>query len=316
MNCSFLIYICLITIFLLLLAKLFPLYILIFLGFLAGRVLQAKRETVAKLLLYIIVPAVNFYGAATVPLSGAVLTLPLVFWAVCVTTCVLAYAVARLLWRDTTKNILAYACGTGNNGYFGIPLVIMLFSQSAFGIAVVAGMGFLLYEVTLGFFIVARGNLTVSESLRKLFSLPILYAFVAGLAWNAAGFSMSPPLEDLLLSFRGAFTVLGMMLIGMGFSSLKHLFVDVRFLAVAFFFKFVLWPLTVLSIVAADRMFFHLFGAAVHDVMIVLSIVPLAANTVIFATELKVHPEKAASAVFLSTLFALIYIPILSAFFL
>ena len=304
------------SIFLLLLGKLFPLYALIVLGFLAGRLLDVKREMVARLLLYIIVPAVSFYGAATVPLNGAVLSLPFVFGAVCITMCALSYALARMMWKDTTKNILAYACGTGNNGYFGIPLVIMLFSDSAFGIAVVAGMGFLLYEVTLGFFIVAKGNFTFAQSVRKLLTLPILYAFLIGLAWNALHIPMPAPLNELLLHFRGAFTILGMMIIGMGFSSLKTLFVDVRFLLVSFFFKFILWPLAILSIVAADRMFFHLYGDTVHSVMVVLSMVPLAANTVIFATELKVHPEKAASAVFLSTLFALIYIPILSALFL
>jgi len=40
------------------------------------------------------------------------------------------------------------------------------------------------------------------------------------------------------------------------------------------------------------------------------SIFPIAANKVAFATELKVHPEKAALTVFLSTLFALFYIPL------
>ncbi len=304
------------SIFLLLLGKLFPLYVLIFLGFLAGRFLQTKREVVARLLLYIIVPAVSFYGAATVPLNGAILSLPFVFGAVCITMCTLSYLLSRMLWKDTTKNILAYACGTGNNGYFGIPLVLMLFSDSAFGIAVVAGMGFLLYEVTLGFFIVAKGNLTFAQSFRKLLSLPILYAFILGLLWNTLHLAMPKPMEELLLNFRGAFTILGMMIIGMGFSSLKHLFVDVRFLVVSFFFKFFLWPLAIFTIVALDRSVFHLYGDAVHDVMIVLSIVPLAANTVIFATELKVHPEKAASAVFLSTLFALFYIPIIATFFL
>jgi malate permease and related proteins len=46
-----------------------------------------------------------------------------------------------------------------------------------------------------------------------------------------------------------------------------------------------------------------------------MAIVPLAANTVALATELKVHPERAAIAVLLSTLFALFYIPFMAYIF-
>ena len=51
-------------------------------------------------------------------------------------------------------------------------------------------------------------------------------------------------------------------------------------------------------------------------VLLVASITPLAANTVVFATELKTHPKKASFAVFLSTIFALLYIPVFVALFL
>ncbi len=45
-----------------------------------------------------------------------------------------------------------------------------------------------------------------------------------------------------------------------------------------------------------------------------MSIVPLAANTVAIATELKTYPEKASVAVLMSTLFALFFIPLVVSF--
>lgn len=48
--------------------------------------------------------------------------------------------------------------------------------------------------------------------------------------------------------------------------------------------------------------------------MILLAIVLLAANSVAFATELNAKLAKAAVAVFLSTVFALFFIPICSIF--
>ena len=297
-------------VFLLLLAKLVPLYALVALGFFAGRVLGVGREPVAKLLIYVIVPAVTFYGVATVELDAAVLSLPLVFYAVCTCMGLLAFAFTRTMWKDSSAHILAYTCGTGNNGYFGYPLVLALFGEQAFALAVVAGIGFLLYECTTGLLLLSRGSPEAGSGWKRILRFPMPYAFLLGLAWNVLHLPLPQPALDLLLAFRGAFTVLGMMLVGLGLAGVKRLFVDRRFLTVAFVFKFLLWPLLVLGFIAMDRGFLHLYGEQVHQVMTALAIVPLAANTVAWATELKMHPEKAASAVFLSTAFALLYIPL------
>jgi predicted permease len=48
--------------------------------------------------------------------------------------------------------------------------------------------------------------------------------------------------------------------------------------------------------------------------LFLISIVPIAADTVVFATEFKSHPQKVAITVFLSTIFALIYIPAILTF--
>ena len=55
----------------------------------------------------------------------------------------------------------------------------------------------------------------------------------------------------------------------------------------------------------------HLYNNDIYGILILASIVPLAANTVTWATELKAHPEKAAIAVVISTIFALFYIPLI-----
>ena len=52
----------------------------------------------------------------------------------------------------------------------------------------------------------------------------------------------------------------------------------------------------------------------IYRAFILLSIVPIAANTVIFATALDVHPDKVSSAVLFSTIFCLIYVPIVMVF--
>ena len=80
--------------------------------------------------------------------------------------------------------------------------------------------------------------------------------------------------------------------------------------------KFIIWPLIVSALIYFDKSFFHIFPSGSYEVMLLMSITPIAANTVIFASELKVEPEKAAMAVFSSTVIALFYIPLVVSLFL
>ena len=194
---------------------------------------------------------------------------------------------------------------------------IALFGPEAGVLAILTTLGFILFENTLGFFITARGNYTVNQSLERLLKLPTLYAFAAALALNWSGLKLAgQAYADLVLLFKGAYTVLGMMLIGLGLASIQKLVFDLKFLTVAFLVKFGLWPGVVFGVIYLDKTFFNFFSPLLHQVMMVLSVMPMAANTVAYATELKAHPEKVSLAVVLSTLFALVFVPMVAARFL
>ncbi len=304
------------SVFLVLVAKLIPLYVMMFLGFVAGKYLKAQKETVATLLIYILAPIIIFHGTVTTTLTWNLMTLPLLFYALC---CIFAFSflkLASLRWSDSHKNILAFASASGNTGYFGLPVAIALFDQHIFGIMVIAILAFGFYESSVGFYITARGHHTGKEALRKVLRLPTMYAFLVGLAVNLSGIELGSTYLTMAESFRGAYTVFGMMIVGLGISGMKKLEFDWEFLSFAFIAKFVVWPAVVGSIVWLDTHIWHFYTTDMHHVMILLSIVPLPGNTVALATELRTEPEKAAFAVLLSTLIALIYIPVVAVLFL
>lgn len=303
-------------IFLTLLGKLLPLYGLIFLGFIAGRALKAQKETVAGLLLYILSPFVVFHGVVTTVLDAGAISLPLLFFVLCCGLSVMWYAIGSCVWKDSTRGIFAYTGATGNTGYFGIPVALAIFGEGVLGTMVLSIMGFVLFENSLGFFFTARGNYTPKESLRRLLRLPTIYAFAVGLAVNTMHIPLGEGYLALALNMRGAFSVLGMMIIGMGIADMRSLKLDYAFFGLCFLAKFVVWPVLMALVIVIDMTFLHFYAPIVHKVMILLSVTPLAANTVVLATALKAQPEKAALAVLLSTVFALFFIPLVSVYFL
>jgi predicted permease len=302
--------------FLTLLVRLLPLYAIIFLGFVAAKYLGAQKETVAKLLIYIISPVVVFYGAYTVQANFANLSLPVLFFAIACAICLVFLWVGKLVYKNgVEKNVLAFTAGAGNVGYFGLPVAMMIFSDQVFGLVVLAVMGFILYESTLGFFISANGSHSVKNSLRKTARLPAIYAFVLGLSLNLVGAHLGGPIAVTAGYFKGAYSLLGMMLIGMGLAAVCKDSLDPKFISLSFLAKFVIWPAIIAAVILLDRQFLHIYDAQTYRIMILLSVVPLASNTVAYATEFKTCPDKASLAVLLSTIFALFYVPLVASLF-
>lgn len=280
------------------------------LGFLAARYLRVDSQAVASLLIYIITPVVVAYGVLRAPVSAATITLPIVLFAICSSIGLLTHRIAKTLWSDATPGIVALSAGTGNTGYFGIPVAMALWGESALTPMVVGIMGFVIYENTIGVFLVARGQLTTKDALLKVFRLPTIYAWLCGIVLRMAIGGVPVMLQGTFDSFVGSYTVLGMMLIGLGLSKSDTARFDAKIIGATFAARFLVWPIVMALVLIAEWKFIGYYDGITRQAMLLLSVVPLAANSVAWATHFNVYPNKMATAVLLSTFFALFYIPL------
>jgi malate permease and related proteins len=296
--------------------KLLPLYFNILLGYIAGKKLQANQETIAKLMFYIISPLIIFNGTLHTKLNSSILSLPFLTFAISCTLCIIFYRLSRKIWTDSSKNIMAFSAGSGATGYFGLPVAMMVFDQQTEGIYIMALLGVSLYDNSLGYYISVKGSYTPMQCLIKVLRLPTLYAFLFGLIFNLFQVTMPEVYTEFITPIKGVYVVLGMMIIGIGLAGLKQYKLDFKFVGMTFVAKFLVWPLLVFFIIAIDRSFLGIYDPFSHQVLILISIVPLAVNTVIMASLMKAQPEHTAATVLLSTLFAFFYVPFMTSFFL
>ena len=296
-------------IFLTLLAKLLPLYALIIVGYLSGKFFKVKKEFIASILIYGIIPVVTFTSVASTQLTVGTLSIPILFFLISSFISIVSLWSAGFFWKDTTKHILAYIAGSANSGYFGLPVAIALYGTNAISIVALAVLGTSLYNNSIGFFLAAKGHHTTKESLVKIVKLPMLYAFFLGILAHNLAFNLAP-YSIVTNFFTDAFTVLGMMLIGVALADMRKFVFDFSFIGFTLLAKFLTWPLVMLGVISLDRSFFHLFNSFTYSIFMLLAIVPVAANMVSYATILKIHPEKTSMAVLISTLAALVYIPL------
>ena len=85
---------------------------------------------------------------------------------------------------------------------------------------------------------------------------------------------------------------------------------DKKYIKIAYFYKFIFWPASILLIIFIDKTFIGFLNEEIYKVLFLFSVVPLAGNTVTLAVLLKARPEKASFTVLLSTLISVVYIPI------
>lgn len=296
-----------------LLLKIIPLYFIILIGYVAGRWLRVPKEAVSSLLLYILMPSVVLVATAQTPLSPGNLLAPVIFLVIGTALSFLTFAASGALLHDSTRNVLAFTAGTGNTGYFGIPVALAVFGPERLGLVVLTGLGAIFFENTFGFYHVARSAHTARDSLLRMLRLPALYAFVLGIILNVSGINLGETVLHTAELFRDTYSVLGMMMVGLALSGLRDYAFDTRFLSLALVTKFALWPLLVSGVLWLDKSTAQLLSPQLGQVLFFLSFMPLAANTAVFATELRAQPEKAALAVLVSTLLGLVIIPAMTA---
>lgn len=291
-----------------------PLYALVGLGCIAKRWLKVDSVSVASLVVYILAPLITFYAANTTPLVGSALLLPAFFLVLAVSVSLVFYVMGGWLFgRGSSRQfLLAATAGSGNAGYFGLGLALILFPKEQINLVVLSILGFIFYLHTFGFYLTARGRFSVRESCRRLARLPVLYAFLLGIALNVLHVHGSGSQYVEFMSWlRGSYTVLGMMVVGLSVATITNTVFDFRFTIFSLLAKFVVWPLLAGIFILVSTYVGVLYPPEVVQVMWLLSVVPIATNTVTYAHLLDVHSDVSAVAVLVSTLLAAVYIPLL-----
>ena len=172
-------------------------------------------------------------------------------------------------------------------------------------------VGYWLYENSVGFLVAAGNKLTLRESFSKMLKLPGIYAFLIGLTLNFFGFNSFIQNMVYLKTvnyFRGTVSLLGMMLIGLGLADLKSFKINWKFLLIVSFGKFILWPvITVIFILLTAN--FGILNKQNIQTLLLMSVVPISANSIAIASFLECEPGEVSFTCFLTIVVALFYIP-------
>ncbi len=317
-------------IFVQLFVKLLPLYFIILLGYFAGKKLNVTRESIAPLLIYIVIPIVNFKAIFEMQISQKTLIYPIYLFIVGVTLSIIFFQIGKYRFKNNESAALLSLTSTlANTGYFGLPLLLVLYGENILGTAVLINFGLALHESTVGFYLAAHGKHSPQEALIKTFKIPILYAVTLALLsnyfYNNYFISLTEsPFKNLanvfiqnslsmMNYFIGTLTVLGMSMIGLGLAKITRLKFNWQFIGLSLFSKYLVYPLIFLVFYSVNSKL-GFFDTDFIRVIFYMSLVPVGANCITLATELNLDTDDASIIVIISTLISLVLIPILTSF--
>lgn len=287
-----------------------PLYIMVLLGYLTGKFFEIDNKSISTIAIFILAPVVYILSLTKLEFSAQTVFVPIFFFVLAVVISQFAIRLTGLFMDEKSKYMMGIVAPSFNTGYFGLPIAFALFSPESVAIYVIVTFGFVVFESSVGLYYAARGEYSAKESAVNVFKYPLIYSVIIGLSLSAFNVELPDTLNNMLSLFKGAYAVIGMMLIGLGLSSIKRISIDKAFLSSCFGFHFVMWPLIMLGLIWVDTQI-GILGSAYYKPMLLMSIMPMAANNIAYAAQFNMGEGRVSIAVVATTLFAIIYVPVM-----
>lgn len=282
-----------------------PVFILIFLGFLMGKLFKLDIYSFSKINLYIYVPALVFVKLYETKIEAEHMQALLYAVAYLAALAIFAAIISKI--RKHTKpmgSAFKNAVMFYNSGNFGLPLVTLVFRDSPYlAYAVSIQIMILLVQNlstnTIGFINAGRGRMNMWSSIKAVFMMPAVYAIAAALVLKCIPFDFTTTfIWPAAVYVKDGLVSIALLTLGIQLS--KSVFVLKHWeVYLAAFMRLVGGPALALLLI-------WLLGihGEMARVLFISSSVPTAVNTALIAVELDNEKDFSSQVVMTATLFS------------
>lgn len=279
----------------------FPVFAIIGIGYLYGRVKRPDIGVTNQISMDVLVPALVFAALASkdfdfahywqLALGGAVVILG---------SGLLAWPVARILKVDAKTFVPPMMFN--NSGNMGIPLIVLAFGDAALGAAIILFLVEMVLHFSMGPYMLAH-----RMNLLQLLKTPVMAATVLGVAVSLSNTVLPAPLYTAIKMVGDA--SIPMLLFALGVRLNQVSFKDWHIGA----WSGVVAPATGVIMVLVVTPFLGL-DPLQQSILLVFGALPPAVLNYLMAEQYRQEPEKVASIVLLGNLSALLVMPVVLAF--
>lgn len=287
------------TFFYILLHIVFPIFVLVCIGFIMQRKFHLDIRTLTRLSMYVFIPAV-----LVTKIYEAKVTLQF-FWTLIIyiigiqlIMMALGEVIPRMLhYPKSIRKCFSNSLLFFNSGNYGLPLIELVFKNP---IATTAQVFIMVIQNittnTVGVFQASTGNSSYKEALKNVLSMPSMYVLAAVAVVKWTGAVIPEPILVPLQYISGGFVGFALLLLGVQLAEIDFKF-KINDILIASFIRLILSPILGYCLV----LLLGVDGILAKSLIIGAS-TPTAVNTAIIAKEFDNEPEYAAQMVFVSTI--------------
>jgi predicted permease len=287
-----------------------PIFILIGLGFVLSKRFPFDIFTLSKLNFYLFMPSFIFVNLYTTVLEWSMLKI-LVFCVVyLVVNDLLARGIGKVRGYETSMvNAVKNAMTFSNTGNIGLSLIVLVFSTGANVIGgetpfLLAAQTTLIIALvfnnittnTLGFYNAGRASMSLERSLKKIFSMPSIYAIPLAFIMKAVPVDLTQCfMWTALIYMKNSLVATALITLGIQLSRTKIQFGNFDVMLTVFA-RLVAGPIIGVFLILLFR-----FDGVIAQTLLIISALPPAVNTALIAVELENQETFATQVVIMAT---------------
>ena len=274
-----------------------PIVSIFVLGYILQRIRQLDVRSVSAVTIYIFVPALVFETFYTQDLSGDFSTIVLMAFIILFSMIFINKILALIFkWDRSVESGMILSNAFMNAGNYGAPVVLFALGEEAFIYAVLFMSIQTIQMNFFGVYYASRGVSGMKHALLAVMKMPATYTMLAAFLLKGLNVELAAPAMDIV-SFLAAVAIpLMMVVLGMQLANIVFREFEVGKVVLSSTFSPLVTWVFVLLIPMPDLM---------GKVMIILSAMPTAATTTMFALEFRARPDLVSSITLVTTVLSI-----------
>jgi predicted permease len=290
--------------------NIFPAFVVIGVGFALDRAFRPHVQSISRVALYALSPALVFHSLVSSQLEGELIGRIAGFTLVVSAAMLfIGLATSRAAgWEQPKASAFTLSAMLTNSGNFGFSVILFAYGEAGLQIAVIFFVTSAIWANTVGAFIAARSQGAWRHSAAGVLRLPVLYASLLALLLRFLGYTPPQELMRPIGTMGQAAVPVMLLVLGMQLSR-SQLRNERGAVLLAAFCRLVVSALVALALAGP----FGLEGLA-RRVCIVEAATPAAVTGAILAAEFGARPDLVASTISISTLACALTLTVLIAY--
>jgi predicted permease len=275
-----------------------PIFLIAGVGFLLARYLGASVTTLAHTVFYALIPCLVFNLLVTSRMTGPQFGRLALLSALILAAMGLIARVAALPLGLSRPELSAFLLVVmfSNTGNYGLPVVLFAFGPAALAQATAFFVAGSLLTYTIGVIVAASGRRGIRGALKRIVSVPAIYAVAAAAVISKAGLHVPAALMRPVALLSDAALPTMILVLGMQLERAERPERPSAVL-VAVALSLVVAPFVALGLASLVGV-----SGAARQAGVILASMPVAVVTTILAVEFEIAPSFVTNAVFVSTL--------------